>query len=167
MVTPYDMPKGSLGRRFGAPMKRSDGSVCILGGINSQRGVEEYHKSNPASPPANILDLPILFSCFTVTQEAPGQHLLVGGRKSPNNPLTGCYVYKEDTKSWSRTTGISPARFRHCAVPVTLDSTRHVLVYGGRSNSAGSFVGLAALEPIVVDGCPCTVRLPSHSLELQ
>jgi tRNA wybutosine-synthesizing protein 4 len=124
-------------RRFGQVVTLSSHSAVVLGGIPDSRKYEIFAPTRPSAVPK----LPVpLTAGHTITNISSDSFLLVGGRTSPSNASSQCFVYNGSTNEWIQVEDIEPARYRHCAVPISIDSFRAVLVYGGRT-SDGEVLG--------------------------
>lgn len=78
--------------------------------------------------------------CHTVTSIDKMTSLLVGGRVSPDQPLSDCWIVRDSL--WERVEDLPLPLYRHSATSLELSgSTRGVLVYGGRT-SGGATVNL-------------------------
>ncbi|QIW98942.1 hypothetical protein AMS68_004460 [Peltaster fructicola] len=77
--------------------------------------------------------LPHGLMCHTTTEIGGGFTLQVGGRTSPDKAYADCWLREHGT--WRKIESLPQGRYRHCAVP--LHNGQGVLVFGGRSGSAG------------------------------
>ncbi|KAF1846610.1 LCM-domain-containing protein [Cucurbitaria berberidis CBS 394.84] len=100
-------------------------SVDVLARENSQLAVQPC---TTPPPPARV--------CHTITPMSNDESLLVGGRGSPTQALTDCWLIKSGT--WSSVPGLPKARYRHCAVALALEfegsQANSVLVFGGKAS---------------------------------
>jgi tRNA wybutosine-synthesizing protein 4 len=82
----------------------------------------------PSPVPENI--------SHTITTIDHDRSLLVGGRVSPLKVSNSCFLYRQSTNNWTKVHDLPEARYRHCAIAVSLNTNlkRHaVLVFGGRT----------------------------------
>lgn len=126
-------PAGQGLRRFGAPFKPDDDTVAFHGGLRSlaqQSSCDVYTRSSNGHPVLASPPEPVL--CHTITKLSDDKFLLIGGRNSPAKASSSCFLYENDT--WNQTHELLPARYRHCSVSVTVDSTPGVLTFGGKTS---------------------------------
>lgn len=127
-------------RRFTAAFRLNEDMVAFHGGQGPQSrlasldalGREDFQSDMQpytlTPPPARM--------CHTITSMSDGRALLVGGRASPTQALSDCWLIKDG--NWSQANDLTTARYRHCAVGITwscegsqIDS---VLVFGGKAS---------------------------------
>lgn len=127
-------------RRFGAAFTVANEAVFCHGGQGLQSrlvNMDTLARKAPASivqpcdstmPPARM--------CHTVTPLNGHAALLVGGRASPAQALADSWLFEQGI--WNQVDDLSPARFRHSAVKVTIPSDgpaiEGILVFGGRTS---------------------------------
>lgn len=70
--------------------------------------------------------------CHTITDMGDAGALLVGGRTSPDNALSDCWVYHKWPRVWERVDDLPQPRYRHSAIYLGSGS---VLISPGRSDS--------------------------------
>jgi tRNA wybutosine-synthesizing protein 4 len=70
--------------------------------------------------------------CHTITDIGDAGALLVGGRTSPDNALSDCWVYHKWPRVWERVDDLPQPRYRHSAIYLGSGS---VLISPGRSDS--------------------------------
>jgi len=136
-LAPFDL------RRFGAAFSIGYDAVAFHGGQGVQtrlasvevltRVIQEPNVYNcaPAPPQARM--------CHTITNVNDTTALLVGGRTSPSQALADCWLVEHGT--WKKVGDLSPARFRHSSVRVTLPSdgvaelrVEAVMIFGGKTS---------------------------------
>ena len=133
-------PKGCGRRRYGALMVNGDGSIGYHGGQGEQSRLattDLYAQAKDAIEWRTSFPLRDVSArmCHTINSldEKKGDCLLVGGRTSPSTPLGDCWLRRNNT--WSQAHSLPEPRFRHSATDIQLgDSTRSILVYGGKTN---------------------------------
>ncbi|KAI4252792.1 MAG: hypothetical protein LQ352_004074 [Teloschistes flavicans] len=125
-------------RRFGAIIPSSENTVSLHGGFSNQSrsttcdgywlcGVDLEGQRIP-DPPTTI---PARM-CHTITGLAEDKHLLVGGRTSPDHPLSECWL--RSSREWTTVDELPIPLYRHCATAVAFDlNNTGVLVFGGRT----------------------------------
>ncbi|KAF2152543.1 LCM-domain-containing protein [Myriangium duriaei CBS 260.36] len=109
------------------------------GGLGTQERLKtaDVYCHNHSAHNTRITDLPIPLMCHTMTniRNTSSETLLVGGRTSPDKPSAACWLF--DGQNWKEVEAIPNARYRHCAVSVTIGSSLSgVLVYGGKTSSS-------------------------------
>ncbi|TQV91327.1 leucine carboxyl methyltransferase 2 [Cordyceps javanica] len=127
-------------RRFGAfaTLQDVEGQKFALNmtGLGSNAREESYDvyslDSRATSAPSLPLTGPSSRMCFTVTDLGSYGTLLVGGRGSPANALSDCWLLKNDHGwSWHSTWKLAAPLYRHSAL--RLPGTSLVLVAGGKT----------------------------------
>ncbi|KAJ4301635.1 tRNA methyltransferase ppm2 [Kalmusia sp. IMI 367209] len=140
-VPPTEFPM-SL-RRFGAAVALGRDTVAFHGGQGVQTRLASIDVLVRDSPEPCILPCtlapPQARICHTVTPIDNTTALLVGGRASPSHAFVDCWLIQNGL--WTRVGDLSPARFRHSSVKVTIASNRSdepdveaVLVFGGKTS---------------------------------
>jgi tRNA wybutosine-synthesizing protein 4 len=128
-------------RRFTAAFAFDKDAVAFHGGQGTQARLSdldvlkrEDHNGDLDTQPCD--SLPTARMCHTITSMRNGEALLVGGRASPTQAYADCWLTKNET--WTKVDDIAPARYRHCAVAVTLgcgeSQVRGVLIFGGKAS---------------------------------
>lgn len=132
-VQRFPNPAGQGLRRFGASFKIDDETIAFHGGLTSlsKQPTYDIYTRSPTqptitTPPANIL-------CHTITNLDPSTSLLTGGRNSPSAANPSSFLHEKNT--WTQTTPLLPARYRHSSVSVTLNSKPHILTFGGKTST--------------------------------
>jgi tRNA wybutosine-synthesizing protein 4 len=132
-IHPFANPSGKGLRRFGASVQIDNDTVAFHGGLKSlvqQGNCDVYTTRSDNIIPINAIPEGIL--CHTITKLGNDKLLLVGGRNSPAKARASCFLYENNT--WSPTHDLLPARYRHCSVPVKIDSITGVLTFGGKTS---------------------------------
>ena len=126
----------SAHRRFGATLCISQGVVGHHGGLGSERRVNttniyriDGNSYDQGNLPPGVVGARM---CHTITHMADGSCLLVGGRTSPDNALSDCWLSQEH--AWKRVDDLPVPLYRQCATSVRC-SHEGVLIFGGRTNS--------------------------------
>ncbi|CAN9229171.1 unnamed protein product [Alternaria alternata] len=140
-----EIPEQSTGavtpRRFTAAFAVDKDSVAFHGGQGTRARLadmdvlrREDHNGDRISKPCDLL--PTARMCHTITSMHNGEALLVGGRGSPTQACADCWLFVHG--AWTKVDDLVPARYRHCAVAVTLGSgesqTHGVFVFGGKAS---------------------------------
>lgn len=141
----YDKNPTNQGhRRFGAALftmgeHRSMDNVGVFGGMGMSTRLNSYdlysysgYKSTRPYIPALSSISPSSRMCHTITDLGNTGSLLVGGRLSPDQGLTDCWLWHKWLNTWERVDDLPHPLYRHQAIK--LDEDR-VLVAGGRINS--------------------------------
>lgn len=129
-------PAGQGLRRFGAPFKIDDQTIAFHGGLKSlaQQSHCDIYTRTPSThqcfiaPPENIL-------CHTITKLDSSTSLLIGGRNSPSKASPSCFLHDNEKNTWTPTHNLLPARYRHCSVNVSPNSTPAILTFGGKTST--------------------------------
>ena len=125
-------------RRFGALYPAHPGILHHHGGLGTQtrlnstnayyRGDDTFISSDLSLPPSIIGAR----MCHTVTSIDKTTSLLIGGRVSPDQALSDCWIVRDGL--WERVEDLPLPLYRHSATSLELSgSTRGVLVYGGKT----------------------------------
>ena len=104
-------------------------------GLNSRvASCDVYSTDETRNYPDNFFasSIPSSRMCHTITDLGEAGALLVGGRTSPDNALTDCWVYHKWPRVWERVDDLPQPRYRHSAISLGNGS---VLVSPGRSDS--------------------------------
>ncbi|CAN9197823.1 unnamed protein product [Alternaria sp. RS040] len=128
-------------RRFTAAFAVGKDSVAFHGGQGTRARLadmdvlrREDHNGDRISKPCDLL--PTARMCHTITSMHNGEALLVGGRGSPTQACADCWLFVHG--AWTKVDDLVPARYRHCAVAVTLGNgelqTHGVFVFGGKAS---------------------------------
>ncbi|KAL8930970.1 MAG: hypothetical protein Q9208_000071 [Pyrenodesmia sp. 3 TL-2023] len=132
-------------RKFGALILSSENKLGFHGGIFKEKRTQTTDRYQLSGAEANCERLPDPPSdvgaraCHTITRLHDGKDLLFGGRKSPDDARTTCWL--RDSNKWRivHESGL----YRHCAAAVSLGENGEipgVLVFGGRG-MGGAFHG--------------------------
>ncbi|KAL8870548.1 MAG: hypothetical protein Q9174_003437 [Haloplaca sp. 1 TL-2023] len=125
-------------RTFGAMLASSNNTVCFHGGYGYEgrlqdtngywlTGFEPQGERIPGPPTSIAARL-----CHTITAFEDRKCLLVGGRKSPDTPLNGCWL--RSGTNWRAVSNLPLPLYRHCATAVGYGrEDAGVLVFGGRT----------------------------------
>lgn len=123
--SPY--PKLNGYRRFASPMAlrgppRIPERIGNFGGMSLNSRSATYDIYTPKSTgllpsfKSNTTEAPKSRMCHTMTDMGEAGSLLVGGRSSPDQALTDCWVYHKWLGMWERIDDLPQPRYRHCAV---------------------------------------------------
>ncbi|KAF1838075.1 LCM-domain-containing protein [Decorospora gaudefroyi] len=132
-------------RRFTAAFLLGKDTVVFHGGQGTQARLSDMDvvKRDDHNGHINIQpcdSLPPARMCHTITSMRNDEALLVGGRGSPTQACADCWLYKSGT--WTKVDDLATARFRHCAVAITLgcgDTQFHgVLIFGGKASDGAA-----------------------------
>ncbi|KAI9679481.1 MAG: tRNA methyltransferase ppm2 [Caeruleum heppii] len=129
-------PKG-LGRRRYSALISSCEAFALQGGMGTASRLascDSYARSDMSSdPPFRPPSLPSTARmCHTITPVTSTKSLLVGGRSSPTEAFSDCWLYDAERMAWHTAVPLPSPRYRHCAVKV---SAGQVLVYGGKDGT--------------------------------
>lgn len=126
-------------RRFGALYPALPGVLLHHGGLGTQARlnstdiygrVDDALISEDPSLPSSVIGARM---CHTVTSIDKTRSLLVGGRVSPNQALSDCWIVRNGL--WERVEDLPLPLYRHSATNLELSgSTKGVLVYGGKTS---------------------------------
>lgn len=123
-------------RRFGSILLSPSGTFGHQGGIGIQARLTTTHvyklhgaaETSISLPPPEIVPR----MCHTVTALPRDSYILVGGRTSPDQAMSDCWLCRD--AQWAKIQEIPMPLYRHCAVAIGLEtSDPGVLVFGGRS----------------------------------
>lgn len=133
-------------RRFGALYPAHPGILHHQGGLGIQTRLNSanvYYRDDDKLISGDLILPPSVIRarmCHTVTSIDRAKSLLVGGRVSPDQALSDCWIVRNG--SWERIEDLPLPLYRHSATSLELGgSTRGVLVYGGKT-SGGVTVNL-------------------------
>ncbi|KAL8778910.1 MAG: hypothetical protein Q9213_007183 [Squamulea squamosa] len=125
-------------RKYGATIPFSERTFGLHGGFGDKsrlnttaRYQDHSQEAEGAELPSPPLDVEARV-CHTITALDHCRNLLAGGRTSPDNALSGCWLRRSG--QWKTVDELPIPLYRHCATTVaygTVDSG--VLVFGGRS----------------------------------
>ncbi|KAL9047208.1 MAG: hypothetical protein Q9214_000160, partial [Letrouitia sp. 1 TL-2023] len=136
------LPKLSGCRRFGAIFPLYDKLIGYHGGLGSQSRLNslDVYKSNSEIGQRIPTTHPLIKArmCHTITTFADDKVLLVGGRTSPSQALSDCWLLSSNT--WTRVEDLPAPLYRHCATSIRIREHAAVLIYGGK-NSYGHTEG--------------------------
>lgn len=126
-------------RRFGDALTLTSPSggnflLHVLGSGTTGRSdsCDIYALSDRKDVPKLPLNGPVSRMCYTLTNIGDFGVLLVGGRGSPGNPLSDCWIFERGLKcSWRSVEGLPVPLFRHAAL--RLRNSSLVLVTGGKT----------------------------------
>lgn len=129
-------------RRFGAIFPLHDKLIGHHGGLGSQSRLDslDVYKSNNEIGQRIPITRPLIEArmCHTVTTFADDKVLLAGGRTSPNQALSDCWLLSSNT--WTQIEDLPAPLYRHCATSIRIGEHAAVLIYGGK-NSYGHTEG--------------------------
>lgn len=135
-------PKLSGRRRFGAIFPLYDKLIGHHGGLGSQSRLNslDIYKSNNETGQRIPSTHPLIEArmCHTVTTFANDKALLVGGRTSPGQALSDCWLLSSN--AWTQVDNLPTPLYRHCATSIRIKEHAAVLIYGGK-NSYGHTEG--------------------------
>ena len=138
-------------RKFGAVF-RSRSTIGVFGGLSAQtrtRSTDLFRLTYSRPAKAFVQDIVAYDNtdwalpnqieprmCHAIANCKTGNCLLIGGRASPDRPLSDCWHLEE---GWRRVEDLPYPLYRHCAswIKFTLGTSTQsgVLVYGGKTNS--------------------------------
>ena len=137
--------KTPVRRRFGALLQRADETLELHGGFGLQTRATDSqlftsgHFPLPRSPHKPLPSDMKSRVCHSITRLHTSAHLnlLVGGRASPSEAFSDCWIQRDDGV-WRKELSLPKPLYRHSAVSVRLsdftdDSNTAILIYGGRS----------------------------------
>lgn len=109
--------------------------------ITGHSGVSQHEAMKPDDEMSGA-SLPAALSCFTITSSSTkgSSHILVGGRRSPRQASSACWILDRQHDDivaqarWTPIASLEPGRFRHCATVVCAGSYHGVLVFGGKTS---------------------------------
>ena len=125
-------------RRFGAVTRSYSGNLHHHGGLGNQSRLNSTDVYVLDGTPHTEHDVPpsliVARVCHTMTTLDDGNCLLVGGRTSPDQALSDCWLRRGT--NWERIDDLPLPLYRHCATVVTLcNGTCGVLVFGGKTTA--------------------------------
>ena len=128
-----------LRRWMGAAAEWGDNQWVYHGGLGPSTRLgtsllitEDEHKDPlkcPIEHPALNRRGPNARMCHTLTQLAPEKLLLVGGRASPDVPMSDVWI--AESGHWKKVESLPQGRYRHCATAVGREK---VLICGGKGD---------------------------------
>ena len=125
-------------RRFGSIYSVGREILVHHGGYGFQRRLSSVNvyirESKDVAAPDSFMPPPGIGArmCHTITDVGDDRSLLVGGRTSPNDALSECWL-RRGTR-WERTDDLPVPLYRHCTARVLLRVNENgVLVFGGKS----------------------------------
>lgn len=131
-------------RRFGALYPALPGLLHHHGGLGTQTRLNStyvYYRGDDTLIPGDLPLPPSVIGarmCHTVTSIDKTTSLLIGGRVSPDQALSDCWIVRNSL--WERAQDLPLPLYRHSATSLKLSgSTLGVLVYGGKT-SGGAIV---------------------------
>lgn len=128
-------------RRFGhcinTTSPNGDNFALHLLGLGDMARSDTYdvytlHSSNKG--PSMPVSGPVPRMCSTITELCSSRKLLVGGRSSPSNALSDCWIFNEPQNTWQSTWRLPVPLYRHAAL--RLKESSLVLVAGGRTGAS-------------------------------
>lgn len=126
-------------RRFGASIvvtnpEGQDYAVHTFGmGSSGRVASYDVYTLGGTSVPLSLSPLgPSARVSHTLTDLGSFGVLLTGGRASPTNVFSDCWLFKKDSGSWEKAEGLPLPLFRHSAV--RLKGSSLALVFGGRTD---------------------------------
>ncbi|UNI16231.1 tRNA methyltransferase ppm2, variant 3 [Purpureocillium takamizusanense] len=131
-------PRRRYGEAFLVSDSRGRKSLLHMGGLGSSGRSDSwdiYSLSGHSEPPRLPLRGPPSRMCFTMTDLGDFGILLAGGRTSPGNALSDCWLYQKGAKpSWQMTWRLPAPLYRHSAI--RLKGTSLALVLGGKTGAS-------------------------------
>ncbi|KAL8707630.1 MAG: hypothetical protein Q9220_007368 [cf. Caloplaca sp. 1 TL-2023] len=131
-------------RMFGSIVPRSRSLISLHGGIGRegrQSDADRYGLTEHLNEELDLPDPPSNIKprvCHTITQLSREKSLLVGGRTSPDQALSGCWL--GSSKGWNAVDDLPIPLYRHCAVALAFGREEAgVLIFGGKT-SGGAVV---------------------------
>ena len=170
-----DAPK----RRYGASMliTNAEGqayTIHTLGlGSNGRLASCDVFAVNGHNQPLSLSPIgPSARVCHTLTDLGSFGVLLVGGRASPVNALSDCWIFKKDSNTWQKTFDLPLPLFRHSAT--RLPGSSLALISGGKTGPSGVSTDYFVFHPLkgwlkcVISGAPDPVfgAVTINSIEL-
>lgn len=143
-TTPYAFPSLAKILNNATTTPESIGLHAGLGVKERETSTEIYTTSPTASPPGRIASppLPTGLMCHTITplsspsdsDQSTSDCLLIGGRRSPSQASSECWLRHNNT--WQPAATLPEGRYRHSAAYVCTSSGHWgVLVHGGKTSS--------------------------------
>lgn len=126
-------------------------AIAIFGG----KGSDSYLCTSAVCRPRHLNDetptvLPAEVgarSCHVIISLNNGDNMLVGGRRSPTQPLKDCWLQKGP--SWYRIHDLPEGRYRHRLVPVTLPGNVFgAICFGGKVSATKVAIDVLLWEPL-------------------
>ena len=148
-------------RRFGACMTvlSADGRSRMVvqhGGLGSRERLKDcdIYTTNSEHQAVATPSLPLALMCHTITPCGPDgvDHLLIGGRSSPDKASASCWLHHDG--SWSKVHDLRQGRYRHCAVSLSHspghgNPSHTVLVFGGRTGEGNTLNDWVLWNPVL------------------
>ncbi|KAI9744954.1 MAG: tRNA methyltransferase ppm2 [Claussenomyces sp. TS43310] len=130
-------------RRFAAslPMRGTDHYEGLIGcfggmGLNTRlKSIDIYSKTaldSTVLDERSRLQAPSARICHTITDLGEAGAVLIGGRASPDQAFTDCWLYNKWKNAWERLKDLPQPRYRHSAVLLRKDM---ILIMGGKRDS--------------------------------
>lgn len=138
-ITRYDVqaPK----RRFGDALALVDptGATCALhlmgiGTTGRAESYDIYSLDGQVDIPVAPIVGPIPRMCHTLTDLGDYGVLLAGGRTSPANALSDCWMFSKSSREWTPAPSLPIPLFRHASI--RLPGSSLALVVGGKTGSS-------------------------------
>ncbi|OCT53344.1 hypothetical protein CLCR_09473 [Cladophialophora carrionii] len=126
-------------------------AIAIFGG----KGSSSYLSTSAVCRPRHLNDeTPVVLppevgarSCHVMISLNNGDNMLVGGRRSPSQPLKDCWLQKGNT--WYRIHDLPEGRYRHRLVPVTLPGNVFgAICFGGKVSPTKVAIDVLLWEPL-------------------
>ncbi|KAL8946463.1 MAG: hypothetical protein Q9222_007143 [Ikaeria aurantiellina] len=153
-------------RKFGSIIPTSANAIGFHGGIGKegrQSDTDRYRLTESGEGGPDLPDPPSNIKprvSHTITEFSKGKTLLAGGRTSPDQALSGCWLRRG--KDWNAVGELPIPLYRHCAVVIACDTEdAGVLIFGGKT-TGGAVVNSWFLWREAFGWK--TVMLPSHEI---
>ena len=126
-------------------------AIAIFGG----KGTDAYLSSSAVCRPRHLNDeTPVVLppeiggrSCHVMIALNNGDNMMVGGRRSPSQPLKDCWLQKGHV--WYRIHDLPQGRYRHRLVPVTLPGNVFgAICFGGKISATQVAIEILLWEPL-------------------
>ncbi|KAI4149123.1 MAG: hypothetical protein LQ341_001391 [Variospora aurantia] len=128
-------------RKFGAITVGTQIMIGMHGGIGDKGRIQttdRYRLTGAEDSCKRLPDPPITIparACHSITYLGGGRELLIGGRTSPDEAMSGCWLRNVD--GWKAVHDLPKSLYRHCAAAVSVPregvDAIGVLIFGGRT----------------------------------
>ncbi|KAJ9608113.1 tRNA methyltransferase ppm2 [Cladophialophora chaetospira] len=145
---PGDLCRRHHGSAYPVP---DQDAIAIFGG----KGADSFLSTSAVCRPRHLNDeTPVVLSpevgarsCHVMISLNNGDNFLVGGRRSPSQPLKDCWLQKGNI--WYRVHDLPEGRFRHRLVPVTLPGNVFgAICFGGKVSPTKVATEVLLWEPL-------------------